>query len=181
MDGRHVRRNLALTIAAVLFAVPSLASCGFNYATDREYTPANGANDQHGVVDVLNAVIVSQDEGSGTFLASFANGDPTTTIHLTSLDFGSNSTVEVADFDPVEIKPRQAVNLADGQGIKVQGEFAKGDFVALTVVFDNGESASIKVPVVDATGQWEGMDNATGTPASQSSAGSPSESPTQTS
>ena len=168
MDGRHVRRNLALTIAALLFAVPSLASCGFNYATDREYTPANGANDQHGVVDVLNAVIVSQDEGSGTFLATLANGDETTTIYMTSVDFGSNATIEVADFDPVEIKPRQAVNLADGQGIKVEGDFTKGDFVALTVVFDNGESASMKVPVVDATDEWEGMDNATGTPTESS-------------
>ena len=169
MDGRHVRRNLALTIAALLFAVPSLVSCGFNYATDREYTPANGANDQDGIVDVLNAVIVSQDVGSGTFLASLANNDPINTIHMTALDFGSNSTIEVADFDPIEIKPHQAVNLADGQGIKVQGDFAKGEFLALTVVFDNGESASIKVPVVDAIGQWEGMDNATGTPASPAS------------
>jgi hypothetical protein len=181
MDGRPVRRNLALTIAALLFAVPSLVSCGFNYATDREYTPANGANDQDGIVDVLNAVIVSQDEGSGTFLASLANNDPINTIHMTALDFGSNSTIEVADFDPVEIKPHQAVNLADGQGIKVQGDFAKGDFLPLAVVFDNGESASLQVLVVDATDQWEGMDNATGTPAPQSGAESPTKSPTETS
>jgi copper(I)-binding protein len=168
MDGRHLRRNLALTTAALLFAVPSVASCGFNYATDREYTPAVGANNQDGVVDVLNAVIVAKEDGSGTFLASLSNADPTATISVTSLDFGSNSTIEVAPFDPIEVGPRQLVNLADGQGIKVQGDITKGDFIAVTLVFDNGETASLKAPVVDAVYQWEGMDNATGTPASPS-------------
>ena len=173
MDGRHPRRNLALTIAALLFAVPSLASCGFNYATDREYSPAAGSNNQDGVVDVLNAVIVSEDEGSGTFVASLVNGDPAATIHLTSLSFGSNSTIDVADFDPIEIKPRQAVNLADGLGIKVQGDFTKGEFLALTLGFDNGESASLNVPVVDTTYQWEGLDNGAGTPTEPSESPSP--------
>ena len=81
------RRNLALTIAALLFAVPSLASCGFNYATDREYSPAAGSNNQDGVVDVLNAVIVSQEDGSGTFITSLSNGDPADDdlLHLAGL------------------------------------------------------------------------------------------------
>ncbi len=174
MDGRHRRRNLALTIAALLFAVPSLASCGFNYATDREYSPAAGSNNQDGVVDVLNAVIVSQEDGSGTFITSLSNGDPAETISFTSLDFGSNSTIEVADFDPIEVEPRQLVNLADGQGIKVQGDFTKGDFLALTVVFDNGETAGVNVPVVDAVYEWEGLDNGTGTPTEPSESPSPS-------
>ena len=177
MDSRHLRRNLALTIGTLLLAVPSVASCGFNYATDREYTPANGANNKDGTVDVLNAVIVSQDVGSGTFLASLVNGSPTTTISFTTLDFGSNSTVEVAAFDPVEIKPHSLVNLADGQGIKVQGDFVTGDYIGLTVGFDNGELASMNVPVVDASDEWDGMDNATGSPASPSDTASPSELP----
>jgi hypothetical protein len=174
MDGRHLRRNFALTTAALLFTVPSVASCGFNYATDREYTPAVGVNNQDGVVDVLNAVIASEEDGSGTFIASLANGDPTTAISLTALGFGSNSTIEVAPFDPIEVAPHQSVNLADGQGIKVQGDFTKGDFLTLTLDFDNGESISMSVPVVDTTYQWEGMDNATGTPASASPSPSPS-------
>ena len=172
MDRRLPRRKLAIAIGALVLAVPGLSACGFNYATDREYTPGNGTNDLTGTVDVLNAVIVATEDGSGTFVASLSNNSVDEPISFDSLGFGSNSTIEVADFDPVEIKPHQAVNLADGQGIKVQGDFAKGDFLPLTVVFDNGESASMKVPVVDAIDAWEGMDNATGTP---------TESPTQTS
>ena len=60
MDRRLSRRKLAIAIGALVLAVPGLSACGFNYATDREYTPGNGTNDQHGVVDVLNAVIVAE-------------------------------------------------------------------------------------------------------------------------
>ena len=174
MDNRHVRRNLALAIGALVFAVPSVASCGFDYATDREYTPAVGANNQDGIVDVLNGVIVAQEAGSGTFLATLSNNSSTETISFETLDFGSNSTVQVAPFDPIELKPRTFANLATGTGIKVAGSLTPGDFIGLTLGFSNGETATLKVPVVDATYQWEGMDNATGVPASPSASPSAS-------
>ena len=64
MDRRLSRRSprlrLALSIGALVLAVPGVSACGFNYATDRENTIANGTNNQDGVVDVLNAVIVSE-------------------------------------------------------------------------------------------------------------------------
>ena len=45
MDRRLSRRKLATAIGALVLAVPGLSACGFNYATDREYTPGNGTND----------------------------------------------------------------------------------------------------------------------------------------
>jgi hypothetical protein len=165
MDRRLSRRNLALSIAALVLALPGVAACGFNYATDRDYTPANGVNDRSGTVDVLNALIVSSTEGSGTFIASLSNNTRTETISFDSLSFGSNSTTKVAPFSPVEVKPRGLVNLADGLGIKVQGEFNTGDFVSVSVGFDNGETADIKVPVVTADDEYTGLDNGEGTPA----------------
>src|SRR6478609_7881275 len=77
MDRRLSRRKLATAIGALVLAVPALSACGFNYATEREYTPGNGTNYQHGVVDVLNAVIVAGEDGSGTFIASLSNNAPT--------------------------------------------------------------------------------------------------------
>ena len=84
---------------------------------------------------MLDTVIVSSQsqEGSGTFLASLSNNSTTETITFDSLSFGSDSTVEVAAFTPVVVKPRQVVNLADGQGIKVSGPFKAGDFVTIPV------------------------------------------------
>ena len=68
-------RPLATAAAVLALAVP-LSSCGFDYATDRDYTPAGGANNRDGDVDVLSAVVVSAAEGSGTFVASLSNNDP---------------------------------------------------------------------------------------------------------
>jgi hypothetical protein len=166
MDHRLSRRHrIALSLGALILAVPGVASCGFNYATDRENTISNGTSDKSGTVDVLNAVIVSQDDGSGTFIATLSNNSATETIHMSSLDFGSNSTTQVAAFDPIEVKPHAVVNLANGQGIKVSGDFKAGDFLSLTVGFDNGESADMKVHVVVADDEYEGYDNGTGSPA----------------
>src|SRR5690349_8286817 len=160
MDHRLSRRHrIALSLGALILAVPGVASCGFNYATDRENTISNGTSDKSGTVDVLNAVIVSQDDGSGTFIATLSNNSATETIHMSSLDFGSNSTTQVAAFDPIEVKPHAVVNLANGQGIKVSGDFKAGDFLSLTVGFDNGESADMKVHVVVADDEYEGYDN----------------------
>jgi hypothetical protein len=44
-------RPLATAAAVLALAVP-LSSCGFDYATDRDYTPGSGANNRDGVVDV---------------------------------------------------------------------------------------------------------------------------------
>lgn len=169
MDRRLPRRQpmnrLALSIGALVLAAPGLSACGFSYATDHENNITNGVNHQDGQVDVLNALIVSGEEGSGTFIASLANNDTTEPISLESLDFGSSATVEVASFDPIEVPPRGFVNLADGQGIKVSGEVTAGDFVALTLGFSNGESAEMEVHVVSEDDEYAGLDNGTGVPA----------------
>ena len=56
-------RLLATAVAVLALAVP-LSSCGFDYATDRDYTPAGGANNREGDVDVLSAVVVSAAAGA---------------------------------------------------------------------------------------------------------------------
>ena len=51
MDRRLSRRKLALSFGALVLALPGVSACGFNYATDREYTPSNGANGDPGTLD----------------------------------------------------------------------------------------------------------------------------------
>jgi hypothetical protein len=171
MDRRLSRRKLAIAIGALALAVPGLSACGFNYATDREYTPANGTNDLTGVVDVLNAVIVSSEDGSGTFIASLSNNAPHEAISFDTLSFGSNSTIEIAPFDPVEVPAMGLVNLGEGQGIKVSGDLVQGDFIELSLVFSNGETSDMDVPIVTADWEYTDLDNGTGVPAP---AGTPS-------
>jgi hypothetical protein len=63
------RRSLRLVVGALVLALPLLASCGFDKATDQVYTPGAGTDDRSGDVDVLSAVIVSAQPGPGTFIA----------------------------------------------------------------------------------------------------------------
>ena len=72
----QTRRSPRLVAGALVLALPLLGSCGFNKATDQEYTQAAGINDRDGDVDVLSAVIVAAQPDSGTFVASLSNNSP---------------------------------------------------------------------------------------------------------
>ncbi|HYH73056.1 MAG TPA: hypothetical protein VD764_07550 [Nocardioides sp.] len=151
-------RPLATAAAVLALAVP-LSSCGFDYATDREYSPAGGANNREGEVDVLSAVVVSAAEGSGTFVASLSNNqDEEQTFTGVSGDEGA--AVTAAEFEPIAIAAGGLVNLAEPPAdILLTGEFEAGDFVPLSVDFGNGERIMLNVPVVaNDFGYWEGMD-----------------------
>ncbi|SEC40083.1 hypothetical protein SAMN04489844_2227 [Nocardioides exalbidus] len=151
-------RPLATAAAVIALAAP-LSSCGFDYATERDYTPGSGSNNRDGIVDVLSAVVVSASEGSGTFVASLSNNDVDDEQTFTGVA-GEDSTVQAADFEPIAVAPGGLVNLADpAADIVLTGDFAAGDFVPLSIDFGNGERITMNVPVVrDDTGYWEGMD-----------------------
>ena len=152
-------RSLATAAAVIALAAP-LTSCGFDYATERDYTPAGGSNNREGVVDLLSAVVVSGTEGSGTFVASLSNNDGAEEQSLTGISGGDGTTIEAAEFEPVTIPADGLVNLAEPPAdIVLTGDFTAGDFIPLAVEFGNGERISLNVPVVaDDTGYWEGMD-----------------------
>jgi hypothetical protein len=148
------------TAAAVLALAAPLSSCGFDYATERDYTPASGANNRDGDVDVLSAVVVSAAEGSGTFVASLSNNDAQEKQTFTGVSGDDGASIEAADFSPIEIPAGGLVNLADPPAdIVLTGDFTAGDVVPLAIDFGNGERVMLNVPVVaDDTGYWEGMD-----------------------
>lgn len=153
---QHLPRKLALATAALALTAPLLASCGFDYATDRVYTPAAGTNDRDGAVDVLGAVVVSTEPGSGTFIASLSNNS---TEEPATLEGVSGEGVDSAGFQPVEVPAGSLVNLADpAADIELTGALEAGDFLELTLTFDNGEEASLEVPVVPNSGDYAGLD-----------------------
>lgn len=156
----QLRRSFALTAAAVTLATTGLASCGFDYATDRVYTPGVGVNHRDGEVDVLSAVIVSGAEGAGTFVATLVNNDLDNDAAMTEVSGSEGSPAGTSTFEAVTIPRGGLVNLAEPPvNIALSGEFAAGDFVGIAVKFDSGETATLDVPVVDATGYYEGLDS----------------------
>ncbi len=159
------RRPLRLVAGALVLALPLLSSCGFDKATDRVYTPGVGTNNRDGDVKVLAAVVVAAQPDSGTFVASLANGAATESATLTELAGAGESqdlTVGVVD-PPIEVAPRGFVNLADDGGITVSGDFEAGDFIELTLTFDDGDSVTIGAPVVYACDEYEGLDTSSET------------------
>jgi hypothetical protein len=153
-----LRRTLALATCLVAACAPVLTSCGFNYATDRIYTPAAGVNNREGPIDVLGAVVVSAEEGSGTFVASLANNSTVETGTVESFEGVDPAQLSAQDFSPIEVPPAGLVNLADEGGIEVSGEFAAGEFVPVTLQFDTGDPVELDVPVVTNCGDYEGLD-----------------------
>ena len=107
---------------------------------------------------MLGAVIVSAEEGSGVFVASFANNDTEESATVEALGGVDQSRSPLDDFSPIEVPAGGLVNLADEDGIEVTGEVAAGEFVPVALQFGNGEQVQLDVPVVTNCGYYEGLD-----------------------
>lgn len=166
----HLRPSARLLASAgALALVTVLTSCGFDYASDRVYTPAAGVNDRDATVDVLGAAIVSGQEGSGTFVASFANNDQEQPATVESVaGSGDDASLKVDHFKPVEVPAGGLVNLATDGGIVITGDLAAGDFVELTIGFGDGDSVDLHVPVYPPCNEFEGLDQSSGSSTSSS-------------
>jgi hypothetical protein len=151
-----IRRSVAA--AAVALTVPLLSSCGanFNAPTDQVYTPGVGTNDRSGNVDVLNAMIVSGEDGSGTVIAGLVNNVSDTPDELTGVaGAGDDAPIGVDSGDQIEIPADGFVQLADTGSISATGtQIQPGHFIELTFSFEHAESVNIEVPVVANTEEF---------------------------
>ena len=164
MPLRRPRRLLVAT--ALALAAPALTSCGFNYATDRVYTPGAGTNVRDNTVDVLGAVVVSAESGAGTLVTTFVNNlldEEATVTEITGV--GDDADVEFEGFSPITIAPNGLVNLAtEDTPILVTGDFEDGAFLTLDFVCADGTSAQLEVPTVPDCFEYAGLDAAAETP-----------------
>ena len=169
----NLRRTCALGLVGVVGVLASglLGGCGFNAATDRINSVNAGANDRNDTVEILNAAIVSRKPNAGTFVAGFANNDQAKTVTLTDVA-GDGTAVAGVTTNPLPIKANGFVNLAAQGGIPLNGTFSAGQYVNLTFTFDDGETATLQVPVFDDSGQWAGLDHSKQSPPSPSGASS---------
>lgn len=171
MDNVNVTLRRTIAAGAVLL-VPLLASCGFDRPTDKVYNPGVGVNDRSGQVNVLHALIVSGEEGSGTVVASLVNSNGTQDDALTRIaGSGEDSSVSVTLNGSVDIPADGATQLAE-EGITAEGQSVKsGTFVELTFSFERGENVTLQVPVVANRGDFAEVP----LPGSGSPSNSPSE------
>lgn len=171
------RASTGLVRGVLSLSVVGVASCGFDAPTDQVYTPAEGANSRRGTVDVLNALVVSGDDGSGTLVAALVNNDTVNDDALVGIrGVGEYQSVTV-DVPQTEVPAGQLLQLADDGAVGVNGaEVLPGSFVTLKFDFERGTPVSLNVPVVG--NEVEG-DYADVPQPSESPTESPSESPTE--
>ncbi len=162
----HFRRRTTVLIGALLIlVVPGLSACSMTAASEREYTPAVGVNDRDSYVDVLNAVIVSGQPGSGTFIATLVNNVPDQSASLTGLSgVATANDLKSAEFTPIDVPARGLVNLANDLGIAVAGDFEAGEFVQIEITLGDGEIVAMRVPVVVNSGDFAGLDTSADQP-----------------
>jgi copper(I)-binding protein len=164
----HLR--LALAAGGLLLAVPALASCGFDYPTERINTVGAGVTDRDAEVDATGLLIVAGQPDSGTLIGTLSNNvDEDRT--LVSLTGGEEGDVQADERKPVDIPARGHVNLATlaeaDAGITVSGDFDAGDFVTVTLSFDNDETVTMEIPVMKPCYQYEGLDNTSDEPSTE--------------
>ncbi|MGN0062629.1 MAG: hypothetical protein ACI379_00185 [Nocardioides sp.] len=172
----QLRRSLVTATVAVALVLP-LSACGavdrirgFDYATDRDYTPAAGTNDRSGNVDILGAAVVSAAEGAGTLVVTLATNENADASSLTGVSGtytdadGNSSPVEAKQFAPIEVPVGGLVNLAEAdKPVLLTGEFSEGNMLTLTLTFSDGQTTEMPVPVVsNFTSDWTGLDRSPG-------------------
>lgn len=159
MKAVNVTLRRSIVAAAVVLAVPVLSSCGtnFNAPTDQVYQPAVGTNDRSGSVDILNALIVSGADGSGTLVAGLVNNDVENDDALVGVEGSGPDTglqVEI-ERGQVPVSRDGLTQLAEEAGVTVRGEAIKaGYIVELTFNFERGDSVTLEVPVQARTGPY---------------------------
>jgi hypothetical protein len=156
----HLRRTPALLVGALLLAT-ALTGCGTD-ATNRINQITTGSVNRDADIDVLGAVVVSAEDGSGTFVATFVNNSELEPASVETVAGTDPATTLTFDGDTsVDVAAAGMVNLADDGGFPVTGDFVAGDFLDLTVTFGDGSKVDMNVPVVTNCGIWEGLDGPT--------------------
>ncbi|MCZ4498993.1 MAG: hypothetical protein JWQ74_1546 [Marmoricola sp.] len=149
------------TAFATLLLAPVLAACGFSAQTDQVYQAAVGVNDRSSDVYVLNSVIISGTDGTGTYAGTFVN--TTTTPHALKSVSGDGVQAVPGKGVVLAVASLGSLNLgaANDTGvvpITITGAAVKpGGYVKLTFTFDNDLTVTQSVPVFGPTEDYKSV------------------------
>lgn len=143
-------------------ALLTLGACtrGFDAQTNQQYQAAVGAN-SHGDVDVLNALLVANEDGSSTVSAAFVNKTDTeqrlASVTVTTLT-GEELVVRSPKLPPLPI-PTDVITALGSAGdtasyTVTQGAEA-GLYVKVTFTFSDASPVTMEVPVVARTAEYD--------------------------
>lgn len=147
-------------------ALLTLGACtrGFDAQTNQHYQAAVGAN-VHGDVDVLNALVVVNDDGSGTISAGFVNNtgdeDALSSVTVTTLD---GKELQVRGLRSRFILPEgQLTSLgtsAENGNFRIADGVKAGYYVKVTFDFEGASPVTIEAPAVSRTAEYDNVPGA---------------------
>ncbi|MGI8676395.1 MAG: hypothetical protein ACR2JT_05610 [Nocardioidaceae bacterium] len=151
----------------IALGLAGLAGCGtgFGAQTVQVYDAGAGVNARGGGVDVLNALIVANEDGTGTLsvslLAKFGDGDELTTVDASD---GPDQPIEVTQsVQPLPICSTRLTIVGPDAAVTFSGDFVDGQTVTLALTFADAAPVTMQVPVV-ARGDTDIYDSVAETP-----------------
>jgi len=151
--GRRTPRRLAAPLVIAMLAITGCGA-GFNAQTNQVYQPADGVSDRSGDVYAINLLVVGNDEGDGTLIGTLINqqADDDALTEFTASAFDGTEILTSPIEEPVELTPQSGVALQDGSLLSLSGEnLTPGDFINLTLTFDNAAALEMQIPIQPAT------------------------------
>lgn len=155
--GRHSTRYavrhpvvIAVSLAAVGWAV-SGCGAGFNAQTNQQYQGAEGINNRDGLVYVLNALVVTDEQGNGTFVGTLIDqsSTPDALVSVTATDSQGSAVKTTKLSSPIALKSQQAVQLQTDAVVRLNGKaVVAGDILTAIFTFQNASPVEIGIPVV---------------------------------
>src|SRR5690606_33967858 len=133
------RTTLARTLISLLLvaAAPALAGCiatGVDAQTNQQYQPVIGSNLRTGQVQLYNALVVDNDDGTATLAAVLANrSDEPQKLDAVSAVTSGGETIEV-EAAPAILGPRSSFNTGPAATAVLRGDAVKaGSYVTVTL------------------------------------------------
>lgn len=155
-------RRLAAAASIVVLGL-GLTACGTggNAATSQQYQPGIGANVRVGDVQLYNALLVRNDDGTLSFSAGIVNTTDTAQT-LESATFSPLSGSETVRMEPttdVEVAPGELFTIGTaGELAGIEGEaFEQGRYVVVTLTFSGAGDVAIEAPSVERTEMYSSV------------------------
>ncbi|MBW9207170.1 hypothetical protein KV097_14585 [Mumia sp. zg.B17] len=144
------RRALATAVVGGLAVLLAGCGTGFEAQTNSVYEASVGTDDRSSDVQVLNALFVKNDDGSGTLSAGLVNqtlkADRLVEVEVSTLD---GTPVDVTFDGPVPVPARRLETLGTKPQVVIEGsELFAGQFLVITYTFANAGDVDMQLPIV---------------------------------
>jgi hypothetical protein len=145
---RRLRRSTALLGLTALLPAVTACSSNFDSPVLQPYNPSVGVYDRSGTVEAFNVLAVTDDQGSGTLVASLINqGDEPDRLTAVDVQAEGDRQVTAQLRGPVDLEPKELVLLHEGPSVTLAGDgLEAGYFMTLTMEFERAETVTLRIP-----------------------------------